>query len=316
MSPSAAWSARETRPGRAAAGQALSAGDAARIAVSAPGWISQVGLSLTTALEHSARPGARPRRQGLPVAALVTARAAAAAWDPDAGRRGGDAPGDPGPAGELLRLPGAAGQFMGSSKTPKAAPSSGELSGPPQGAMGVSCVIRESAESAETAEMVAERSTAPAVARMATGSGVPSSAARAHTRRSSGEHESGRSLPSSATPATSQSAESSGDDVDLTTSLPPSLELAPTSTVGACNECAAGPGPVSTPTATLFGSEATLRSVLRTHERARRGRGAAAQFAMRPGGSCASAADAAAHLSWARSPPRRGAEHLRFVSVW
>lgn len=200
-------------------------------------------MSRTTA-GHRPTPGARLCRRGLPAGASVTARAAAAAWDPDAGSRGGDAPGDPGVVGKssaALACPlagnGQHGTATGdgrpvsslmlpesevaqvSSKTPKAAPSSGELNGPPHGAMGVSRVTRESAESAETAEMVAERSTAPAVARTATGSGVPSSAARAQTRRSSGEHDSGRSRRSSATPATSQSAESSGDDVDLATSL-------------------------------------------------------------------------------------------------
>ena len=46
------------------------------------------------------------------------------------------------------------------------------------------------------------------------------SAARAQTRRSSGEQDSGRSLESSATPATSQRAESSGDNVDRATPEP------------------------------------------------------------------------------------------------
>mmetsp|Transcript_28433 Transcript_28433/g.100765 ORF Transcript_28433/g.100765 Transcript_28433/m.100765 type:complete len:332 (+) Transcript_28433:197-1192(+) len=113
------------------------------------------------------------------------------------------------------------------SQTPKAAPSSGDERWPPQGAMGVSLVVRESAESAEMAEIVADRS-APCGRSCFPGSGVLSSAARAQTRSSSGEHDSGRSLDSMAF-ATSQSAASSGDDVDRSSTLDelPDAESAP-----------------------------------------------------------------------------------------
>merc|ERR1712091_790897 len=90
--------------------------------------------------------------------------------------------------------------------------------------MGVSRVARDSALSALMAEIVADRSALPRdppgpFSPLAPGSGVPSSAARAQTRSSSGEQLSGRSPlpPSRATPSTSQSADSSGDDVDRAT---------------------------------------------------------------------------------------------------
>mmetsp|Transcript_4103 Transcript_4103/g.12787 ORF Transcript_4103/g.12787 Transcript_4103/m.12787 type:complete len:220 (-) Transcript_4103:162-821(-) len=173
--------------------------------------------------------------------------------------------------------------------------------------MGVRRVARESAESAETAEMVAERSAAPAAARTATGSGVPSSAARAHTRRSSGEHDSGRSRRSRATPATSHNADSSGDDVDRAVLMCGAL--------GSGGEGDSGSEPVAkSGVRSGLSSRARLpapASTDRTSACAQRGCAASIS-----GG--AAAVEAAAHPRGRDllPPVRRVAEHLRFVSVW